>query len=156
MSNIIRNVVIILAVVVVILIAINYLTVPYPGVPKFIDSMTCEVFIMENDLPLGIGEYDQECLDYQSLPLIEQYEIYEQEKEQEIISEEVMEETMEEEVMEEEVMEEVMEETMEEEPVDNEVQCGPGTIPKEGVCVLDERCGPGAHYNPEINSCVHD
>jgi len=73
-GNIFRNVAIIAVVGIVILITINYLTVPYPGVPKFIDSMTCEVFIMENDLPLGIGEYDQECLDFNSLPLLEQQE----------------------------------------------------------------------------------
>jgi len=68
-----RNVTIIVVVGFVIFIAINFLTVPYPGVPKFIDSMTCEIFIMENDLPHGIGEYDQECLDFKNLPLSEQY-----------------------------------------------------------------------------------
>jgi len=54
------------------------------------------------------------------------------------------EETMEEETMEEETMEE---ETMEEpaEIVEEalKTQCGPGTILKNGACVLDERCGPG-------------
>ena len=50
---------------------------------------------------------------------------------------------MEEETMEEETMEE---ETMEEtEIVDStpKTQCGPGTVLKNGACVLDERCGPG-------------
>jgi len=65
-----------------------------------------------------------------------------------------MEETMEEETMEEETMEEetMEEETMEEETLDEpaetveetpKTQCGPGTILKNGACVLDERCGPG-------------
>ncbi len=57
------------------------------------------------------------------------------------------EETMEEETMEEETMEEetMEEETMEEETVDDtpKTQCGPGTVLKDGACVLDERCGPG-------------
>jgi len=56
-----------------------------------------------------------------------------------------MEETMEEETMMEETMEE---ETMMEEPAETveetpKTQCGPGTILKDGACVLDERCGPG-------------
>ncbi|MDC4231253.1 MAG: hypothetical protein M8319_02870, partial [Nitrosopumilus sp.] len=64
--------------------------------------------------------------------------------EEETMEEETMEEeTMEEETMEEETMEE---ETMEEtEIVDStpKTQCGPGTVLKNGACVLDERCGPG-------------
>jgi len=57
----------------------------------------------------------------------------------------MMEETMEEETMMEETMEE---ETMMEEPAETvddtpKTQCGPGTILKDGACVLDERCGPG-------------
>jgi len=62
---------------------------------------------------------------------------------EETMEEETMEEeTMEEETMEEETMEE---ETMEEETVDDttKTQCGPGTVLKDGACVLDERCGPG-------------
>ena len=60
-----------------------------------------------------------------------------------------MEETTEEETTEEETTEEetTEEETMEEpaETVDDtlKTQCGPGTILKDGACVLDERCGPG-------------
>jgi len=57
---------------------------------------------------------------------------------------EVMEEeTMEEETMEEETMEE---ETMEEESEgipEPRTQCGPGTVLKNGACVLDDKCGPG-------------
>ncbi len=45
------------------------------------------------------------------------------------------------------MMEETMEETIEEpaETVEEtpKTQCGPGTILKNGACVLDERCGPG-------------
>jgi len=58
-------------------------------------------------------------------------------------TEETMEETMEEETMEETMEEETMEEpaeTVEETP---KTQCGPGTVLKDGACVLDERCGPG-------------
>jgi len=57
---------------------------------------------------------------------------------------EVMEEeTMEEETMEEETMEE---ETMEEESEgipEPRTQCGPGTVLKNGACVLEDKCGPG-------------
>ncbi len=49
------------------------------------------------------------------------------------------EETMEEEK--EETMEEEKEETMEEEK--ERTQCGPGTVQKEGVCVLEQKCGTG-------------
>ncbi|MEX0656268.1 MAG: hypothetical protein WD154_01820 [Nitrosopumilaceae archaeon] len=54
---------------------------------------------------------------------------------------------------EEEIPEEMpMEETptMEEETS----KCGPGTILKDGSCVLDERCGPGTHF--EDGACVLD
>jgi len=62
--------------------------------------------------------------------------------EEETMEEETMEEeTMEEETMEEETMEE---ETMEEEtPEEPKTQCGPGTVLKNGVCVLEGKCGPG-------------
>jgi len=53
--------------------------------------------------------------------------------------EEEKEETMEEEK--EETMEEEKEETMEEE--EERTQCGPGTVQKEGVCVLEQKCGTG-------------
>ena len=59
--------------------------------------------------------------------------------------EEIPEETMPEE---ETPMEETP--TMEEEPS----KCGPGTILKDGACVLDERCGPGTHF--EDGACVLD
>ncbi len=44
-------------------------------------------------------------------------------------------------MMEEETMEEEKEETMEEE--EERTQCGPGTVQKEGVCVLEQKCGTG-------------
>ncbi len=51
------------------------------------------------------------------------------------------EETMEEETMEEETMEK---ETMEKETMEEpKTQCGPGTVLKNGVCVLEGKCGPG-------------
>jgi len=62
-------------------------------------------------------------------------------------------------VPEEEIPEETMPEeetpiaetpTMEEETS----KCGPGTILKDGACVLDERCGPGTHF--EDGACVLD
>ena len=57
--------------------------------------------------------------------------------EEETMKEETMkEETMEEETMEKETMEK---ETMEE----PKTQCGPGTVLKNGVCVLEGKCGPG-------------
>ncbi len=62
--------------------------------------------------------------------------------EPEAMEEETMEEeTMEEETMEEETMEE---ETMEEETMEApKTKCGPGTVLKNGVCVLESKCGPG-------------
>jgi len=73
--NIIRNFTIVLVVIVVIIFVNNELTVPLPGVPKFIDSMTCEVFIVDEDgNHIGIEIYDQECLDFKELPLSEQYD----------------------------------------------------------------------------------
>jgi len=33
-------------------------------------------------------------------------------------------------------------------------QCGPGTVLKDGACVLDEKCGPGTHF--EDGTCVAD
>jgi len=60
---------------------------------------------------------------------------------------------------EEEIPEETMpeEETpMEETPTMEEEtsKCGPGTILKDGACVLDERCGTGTHF--EDGACVLD
>ena len=62
----------------------------------------------------------------------------------------MMEETMEEETMEEETMEETTE-TVDETP---KIQCGPGTILKNGACELDERCGPGTVLKD--GACVLD
>ena len=59
-----------------------------------------------------------------------------------------MEETTEEETTEEETMEEPAE-TVDETP---KTQCGPGTILKDGACILDERCGPGTVL--EDGECV--
>ncbi|MBC8516615.1 MAG: hypothetical protein H8D31_05175 [Nitrosopumilus sp.] len=41
-------------------------------------------------------------------------------------------------------------------PVDNtpKIQCGPGTVLKDGACVLDERCGPGTVLKD--GACVLD
>jgi len=53
--------------------------------------------------------------------------------------------------------EEIPEETpMEETPTMEEEtsKCGPGTILKDGACVLDERCGPGTHFEDGV--CVLD
>ena len=60
------------------------------------------------------------------------------------------EETMMEETMEEETMEETTE-TVDETP---KIQCGPGTILKNGACELDERCGPGTVLKD--GACVLD
>jgi hypothetical protein len=38
----------------------------------------------------------------------------------------------------------------------SKTQCGPGTIPKDGVCVLDERCGPGTIFDEDTYSCILD
>ena len=59
-------------------------------------------------------------------------------------------------------VEEPIEETPVEEPVVEDkpvvttpkVQCGPGTILKDGACVLDERCGPGTILKD--GACVLD
>jgi len=72
-----------------------------------------------------------------------------------VLEKRVMEEIMEEEVMEEtEVMDETIEESSETVVETSKTQCGPGTIPKEGVCVLDERCGPGTIFDEDTFSCV--
>ena len=60
------------------------------------------------------------------------------------------EETMMDETMEEETMEESTE-TVDETP---KIQCGPGTILKNGACELDERCGPGTVLKD--GACVLD
>jgi len=62
--------------------------------------------------------------------------------EEETMEEETMEEeTMEKEIMEKEIMEK---ETMEKETMEApKTQCGPGTVLKNGVCVLESKCGPG-------------
>ena len=70
--------------------------------------------------------------------------------EKETTMEETMEETMEKETMEEETMEEPTETVVE----TSKVQCGPGTVLKDGACVLDERCGPGTVLKD--GACVLD
>lgn len=71
-------------------------------------------------------------------------------EEPEIVPEEV---PTEEEIPEETVPEEEapVEETTPEVETD---KCGPGTILKDGACVLDERCGPGTHFEDGV--CVLD
>jgi hypothetical protein len=63
---------------------------------------------------------------------------------------------MEEVPTEEEVPEETIpeEETPMEETPEETDKCGPGTILKDGACVLDERCGPGTHFEDGV--CVLD
>jgi hypothetical protein len=50
----------------------------------------------------------------------------------------------------------VVETPVVETPVDNtpKTQCGPGTVLKDGACVLDERCGPGTVLKD--GACVLD
>ncbi len=76
-------------------------------------------------------------------------------EEPEIVPEEEVpvEETIPEEIPEETVPEEEVpvEETTPEVETD---KCGPGTILKDGSCVLDERCGPGTHFEDGV--CVLD
>ncbi|MEK6964614.1 MAG: hypothetical protein AABX58_00155, partial [Thermoproteota archaeon] len=75
-------------------------------------------------------------------------------EEPEIVPEETQEEVpVEEEIPEETVPEEEVpvEETTPEAETD---KCGPGTILKDGSCVLDERCGPGTHFEDGV--CVLD
>jgi hypothetical protein len=83
--------------------------------------------------------------------------------EEETPVEEPIEETpVEEPVVEDKPVEEPIEETPVEEPVVEDkpvvttpkVQCGPGTILKDGACVLDERCGPGTILKD--GACVLD
>ena len=59
-------------------------------------------------------------------------------------------------VMEETIEEEIMEETTETVVETSKTQCGPGTIPKDGVCVLDERCGSGTIFDEDTYSCILD
>jgi len=51
-------------------------------IEKGVDPYSCQVWVIEPDTnkAIFIDEYNQECLDFISLPLTEQYEIYEQEK----------------------------------------------------------------------------
>ena len=67
-----------------------------------------------------------------------------------ILEKRVIEETIEEETLEEETIEEPAEIVGE----TSKTQCGPGTIPKDGVCVLDDRCGPGTIFDEDTFSCV--
>ena len=55
---------------------------------------------------------------------------------------------------EETMMEETMEESTETVDETPKIQCGPGTILKNGVCELDERCGPGTVLKD--GACVLD
>jgi len=71
-----------------------------------------------------------------------------------ILEKRVMEETLEEETIEETLEEETIEEPAEIVGETSKTQCGPGTIPKEGVCVLDDRCGPGTIFDEDTFSCV--
>ena len=65
---------------------------------------------------------------------------------------EIVEETVDETV--EETVDETVEETMEEADTTTPTQCGPGTVLKDGACVLDERCGPGTVLEDGV--CVLD
>lgn len=78
-------------------------------------------------------------------PLVEEPEVI---PEEEVPTEEEIPEETETVPEEETPMEETP--TMEEETS----KCGPGTILKDGACVLDERCGPGTHF--EDGACVLD
>ena len=55
---------------------------------------------------------------------------------------------------EETMMEETMEESTETVDETPKIQCGPGTILKNGACELDERCGPGTVLKDGV--CVLD
>ena len=55
---------------------------------------------------------------------------------------------------EETMMEETMEESTETVDETPKIQCGPGTILKNGACELDERCGPGTVLKD--GACVLD
>jgi hypothetical protein len=50
----------------------------------------------------------------------------------------------------------VEETPVEETPIDTtpKTQCGPGTVLKDGACILDERCGPGTVLKD--GACVID
>jgi hypothetical protein len=67
------------------------------------------------------------------------------------VEEPVVETPVEEPVVETPVEEPVVETPVEETP---RTQCGPGTVLKEGACVLDERCGPGTSLEDGV--CVLD
>jgi hypothetical protein len=70
-----------------------------------------------------------------------------------ILEKRVMEETVEEETMEETLEEEIIEEPAETVGETSKTQCGPGTIPKEGVCVLI--CpGTGTIFDEDTKSCI--
>ena len=124
----------------------------------FIDLVETETTLdsrtLQLDLPLGTEEIEifgtiLSGMTYgEAEPVVEEPTMEEPEVMEE--PEQVMEEP--EQVMEEpeEVMEEP-EQVMEEQPT---VECGPGTVLKDGECVLDQTCGPGTHLEDGV--CVLD
>jgi len=56
--------------------------ITFDEVQTGVDPYNCQVWVVDPDTnkPRFIDEYNEECLEFISLPLTEQYEIYEQEK----------------------------------------------------------------------------
>ena len=117
-------------------------------------STTAESRTLRIELPNG--STDVEILgtafgDGGTTELVEDLTIEEPVEEPEVEEPEVIEEP---EVEEPEVIEEPIVEQETEEPTTQPTQCGPGTILKDGACVLDQSCGPGTILQDGV--CVLD
>ena len=117
-------------------------------------STTAESRTLRIELPSGTDEVEiigTAFGDGGTTELVEDLTIEEPVEEPEVEEPEVIEEP---EVEEPEVIEEPEVEQEAEESTTQPTQCGPGTILKDGACVLDQSCGPGTILQDGV--CVLD
>jgi len=113
----------------------------------FTETTTLQSKTLNIELPLGTVEVDVIGTSFNNPveePPVEETPVEEPPVEETPVEEPPVEETP------------VEEPPVEETPVDDtpKTQCGPGTILKDGACVLDERCGPGTILKD--GTCVLD
>ncbi|MFB5639334.1 MAG: hypothetical protein ACE5RA_03760 [Nitrosopumilus sp.] len=113
----------------------------------FTETTTSQSRTLNIELPLGTVEVDVIGTSFNNPveePPVEETPVEEPPVEETPVEEPPVEETP------------VEEPPVEETPVDDtpKIQCGPGTILKDGACVLDERCGPGTILKD--GACVID
>jgi hypothetical protein len=113
----------------------------------FTETTTSQSRTLNIELPLGTVEVDVIGTSFNNPveePPVEETPVEEPPVEETPVEEPPVEETP------------VEEPPVEETPVDDtpKTQCGPGTILKDGACVLDERCGPGTILKD--GACVID